>query len=69
MQKLLLIGFWRYSKLEGIIVFSTYIRMVNNFFIIHFREKLYKQNMFFFLKNVFVREDFLSTIKKMSYRK
>ena len=36
---------------------------VNNFFfVIHFKEKLYKENLF-------VREDFLSIVKKTSYRK
>ena len=40
------------------------------FFIIHCREKWYKQNMYnMFWENVFVCEDFLSTVKKTSYRK
>ena len=40
------------------------------FFIIHFREKLSKQNTWImYSENVFVCEDFLSTVNKTSYRK
>ena len=37
--------------------------------IIHFREICSKQNMNTFQENVFVHEDFLSAVKKTSYRK
>ena len=42
------------------------IYSIKKFFIIHFRENCSKQNMNTFRENVFVCEDFLSTVKERS---